>query len=119
MSSTIVNSDNIIGVEVRNNQDEKLGKIEALMLDKLSGKVSYVVLSYGGILGMGDKLFAMPWSIFNYDTDADCFRISVESEKLENSPGFDKDHWPNMSDTSWKQSIHDFYGTNAPNKEYL
>lgn len=119
MTSPIVNSDNVIGTEVRNPQDEKLGKIEALMLDKLSGRVSYVVLSYGGILGMGNKLFAMPWSLFNYDKDANCFRINIDSEKLKQSPGFDKDHWPNMADTSWTQSIHKFYGTTPPQREYL
>ena len=60
MNNAIVNADNVIGVDVKNNQDEDLGEVEALMLDKMTGKVAYVVLSYGGFLGMGDKLFALP-----------------------------------------------------------
>ena len=107
----IVRSKDVVGVNVRNRQNEDLGKIEDIMLDKAKGQVKYVVLSFGGFLGMGDKLFAMPWSIFSYDTDNDCFIITVDKEKLKNSPGFDKDNWPNMDSTAWNQQIHDYYGT--------
>lgn len=110
MSHQIVNADDVIGVSVRNHQGEDLGKIEALMLDKLEGKVNYVVLSFGGFLGMGDKLFAMPWSLFSYDPSQDCFLISVNKETLKNSPGFDKDHWPDMSSPTWTSSINKYYG---------
>jgi sporulation protein YlmC with PRC-barrel domain len=110
MAHQIVNADDVIGVEVKNAQGENLGKVEALMLDKLEGKVSYVVLSFGGFLGMGDKLFAMPWSIFNYDDKQDCFIISVDKETLRNSPGFDKNHWPDMSSPNWGTTINKYYG---------
>ncbi|WED43079.1 PRC-barrel domain-containing protein [Legionella cardiaca] len=110
MSRQIVNAEDVIGVEVRNRQGDNLGTIEALMLDKYEGFVSYVVLSFGGFLGMGDKLFAMPWSIFNYDDKAECFVIGVDKETLKNSPGFDKDHWPDMSNPTWGAAIHKYYG---------
>lgn len=109
MASQIVNSDKVIGVDVKNSQDENLGKIEAIMLDKSSGEVAYVVLSYGGFLGMGDKLFALPWNVFSYDTTEDCFRIPLDKTKLKNSPGFDKNHWPDMSSTAWRDSIQRYY----------
>ena len=80
MVGSIVNADNVIGVDVKNNQDESLGEVEALMLDKLTGKVAYVVLSFGGFLGMGEKLFALPWSIFSYDNNDDCFKIPLNKE---------------------------------------
>ena len=115
MTSNIVNADNVVGVDVRNTQDENLGEVEAVMLDKMSGKVAYVVLSYGGFLGMGDKLFALPWSIFSYDDEDDCFRIALDKEKLKNSPGFDKDHWPDMSNTTWSTNINKYYGISNPN----
>jgi sporulation protein YlmC with PRC-barrel domain len=111
MNTNIVNADDVIGVSVENTQNESLGKVEALMLDKTSGQVAYVVLSYGGFLGMGDKLFALPWSIFSYDPSHDCFKIPLDKEKLKNSPGFDKDHWPDMSNTTWRNSIHNYYGS--------
>lgn len=107
----IVNSEDVIGVEVRNVQNENLGKVEALMLDKMTGQVAYVVLSFGGFLGMGDKLFAMPWSIFSFNTEKNCFIINVDKEKLKKSPGFDKDHWPDMSSAMWGTSIQKYYGT--------
>ena len=111
MNNQIVSSEDIIGVEVRNPQNEKLGKIEELMLDKIDGHVIYVVLSFGGFLGMGDKLFPMPWSMFSYDTANNCFTIAVDKEMLKKSPGFDKDHWPDMSNSAWSSSIHKYYGT--------
>ncbi len=101
----------IVGVDVKNFQGENLGKIEAVMLDKLQGQVAYVVLSYGGFLGLGDKLFALPWDIFSYDNVNDCFTISIDKEQLKNSPGFDKDHWPDMSSKTWGTAIHKYYGT--------
>ena len=106
----IVKADDVVGVKVKNAQNEDLGEVEAVMLDKHDGYVHYVVLSFGGFLGMGEKLFAMPWEIFSYDDDEDCFIINVDKEKLKNSPGFDKDHWPNMSDTTWSQGVRDYFG---------
>lgn len=109
MTSSIVNANNVIGVDVKNNQNENLGEIEAIMLDKATGQVAYVVLSYGGFLGMGDKLFALPWHIFFYDESDDCFKISLAKDKLEQSPGFDKNHWPDMSSATWRNSINSYY----------
>ncbi|TAL62857.1 MAG: PRC-barrel domain containing protein [Legionella sp.] len=109
MASQIVNVNNVVGVDVKNAQNENLGEIEAVMLDKATGQVAYVVLSYGGFLGMGDKLFALPWHIFSYDDSEDCFKIPLDKEKLKNSPGFDKDHWPDMSSSTWRNSINSYY----------
>lgn len=107
---TIVNVNDIISLKVKNNQDQDLGKIETIMLHKIDGRVAYVVLSYGGFLGMGNKLFAIPWNVFSYDAAQDCLILSLSEEKLKNSPGFDKDNWPDMSDHSWSNSIHMYYG---------
>ncbi len=113
MTSKIVNANNVIGVEVKNTRGDDLGEVEALMLDKITGKVCYVVLSYGGFLGMGDKLFALPWEIFSYDPTDDCFTIPLDEEKLRNSPGFDQDHWPDMSSAAWRDSINRYYRTDS------
>ena len=105
----VVNSNDVVGMKVKNIQGENLGKIEALILDELSGKMDYVVLSFGGFLGMGDKWFAMPWHVFTYDADQEKLVINIDQEKLKNSPGFDKDHWTDLNDTTYTQSIERFY----------
>ena len=81
------------------------------MLDMRAGKVGYAVLSFGGFLGMGEKLFAVPWSALTLDTENKRFVLNVEKDRLKNAPGFDKDKWPNMADESWAKEIHSYYGT--------
>ena len=98
---------------VYNQKEEKLGDIKDMMLDIHSGTVRYAVLSFGGFLGMGEKLFAVPWSALTLDTNNKRFVLNVESERLQNAPGFDKDNWPDMADAIWAQNIHTYYGTQA------
>jgi hypothetical protein len=81
------------------------------MIDVPSGRVAYAVLSSGGFLGIGDKLFAIPWQALTLDTDNECFVLDVDKERLENAPGFDKDHWPSMADQRWASDLHTYYGT--------
>ena len=81
------------------------------MLDVASGRVAYAVLSYGGFLGMGQKLFAVPWSALTLDTENKRFTLDVEKDRLENAPGFDSDKWPDMADPSWQKEVHGYYGT--------
>jgi|SRR3979490_838200 len=107
----LMGADTLIGNDVYNHNDEDLGDIKEIMLDVRSGRVSYAVLSFGGFLGMGEKLFAVPWSAMTLDTVNKRFVLNVEKDRLENAPGFDKDNWPNMADTSWATEIHSFYGT--------
>jgi sporulation protein YlmC with PRC-barrel domain len=105
VNKSLVRFCDLKGVEVKNLDNEYLGKIEEIAIDKVHGKVAYVVLSVGGILGMGDKLFAMPWHIFNYDSNENCFHINVSKEKLGNSSGFDKEHWPDTYDSWWTGDV--------------
>jgi hypothetical protein len=111
-SSAIVKATSIINVTVKNAQKETLGKVEDIMLDKLSGEARYVVLSFGGFLGMGDKLFALPWKAISYSPEDSCFICNIDKEKLKNAQGFDKDNWPDMADQQWVQSLRDYYGEN-------
>ena len=107
----LMGADTLIGNDVYNHNEEDLGDIKEIMLDVRSGRVSYAVLSFGGFLGMGEKLFAVPWNALTLDTVNKRFVLNVEKERLENAPGFDKDSWPNMADESWATEIHSFYGT--------
>jgi sporulation protein YlmC with PRC-barrel domain len=103
----------LLGEDVYNHRDEKLGDIKEFMLNMNTGQVAYAVLSYGGVLGLGEKLFAVPFNALKLDTANKRFVLSVEKDRLQNAPGFDKDDWPDMSDQSWASSIDSFYGTGA------
>jgi sporulation protein YlmC with PRC-barrel domain len=101
----------LVGNDVYNHKDEDLGDIKEIMLDMHSGNIGYAVLSFGGFLSMGEKLFAVPWNALTLDTENKRFVLNVEKERLKDAPGFDKDHWPNMADQAWARKIHTYYGT--------
>ena len=100
----------LAGDQVQNSAGEDLGKVDEIMIDIPAGKVAYAVLSFGGFLGMGNKLFAVPWNALKLDEDKKHFILDVDKKKLENAPGFDKDNWPDMADTSWGTRIFSYYG---------
>ena len=107
----LMGADTLLGNDVYNKDGEDLGDIKELMIDMASGRLSYAVLSFGGLLGMGDKLFAVPWTALTLDTANKRFTLDVPKSKLDGAPGFDKDHWPSMADSSWLTEVHRFYGT--------
>ena len=106
----IMDAKTLTGDGVVNTKGEDLGKIEAIMLDVASGHIAYAVLSFGGFLGMGTKLFALPWAIFTLDAGEKRFILDVSKEKLESAEGFDKDRWPSMADPEWATRLHTYYG---------
>ncbi len=81
------------------------------MLDLRGGRVAYCVLSFGGVFGLGSKLFAVPWRALTLDTEHHCFILNASKDKLKNAPGFDKNNWPDMADPGWISAISGFYGT--------
>jgi sporulation protein YlmC with PRC-barrel domain len=106
----VLSAGSLAGDRVRNNAGEDLGKIEEIMIDIHSGRVAYAVLSFGGFLGMGNKLFAVPWQSLAVDLENHEFVLDVSRETLENAPGFDKSDWPDMADPDWGAQIHRHYG---------
>jgi len=106
----VLSAGTISGDKVTNAAGESLGDIKDLMIDLEGGRVAYAVLSFGGVFGMGDKLFAIPWEALRLDTENECFILDVPRETLEKAPGFDKDNWPNMADRRWATDIHTHYG---------
>lgn len=108
----VMAADTLTGDEVVNAAGESLGEINHIMLDVPSGRIAYAVLSFGGFLGMGDKLFAIPWSALTLDTEQNHFVLNVDKERLKGAPGFDKDHWPSMAQEQWAAEVHRFYGAN-------
>jgi sporulation protein YlmC with PRC-barrel domain len=106
----VLSASSITGTKVLNPAGEQLGSIEDLMLDTDTGDIAYAVLSFGGFLGMGDKLFAIPWEALTIDTAAHSFVLDLDREKLEQAPGFDKDDWPTTADSTWMRDLHRHYG---------
>lgn len=87
-----------MGSSVMNTQGEKLGKIEDLVIDPATGRITYAALSYGSILGLGGKLFAVSWDALKLQSDGKTFVLNVPKETLENAPSFDKSNWPKQPD---------------------
>ena len=106
----VLSATTLLGDKVTNASGEDLGEIKELMIDPQSGHVAYAVLSFGGFLGMGDKLFAIPFSSLRLRPDEENFMLDVPKERLKNAPGFDKNDWPNVSDRTWGLEIHTYYG---------
>lgn len=111
LGSRVLSASTLDGDDVYDTKGEKLGSIKEFMLDIENGKVSYVVLSFGGFLSLGEKLFAVPWSALKVDTENQRFIMDTDEERLKKAPGFDADNWPNMADSTWEKSVHAYYGT--------
>jgi sporulation protein YlmC with PRC-barrel domain len=133
-------SSDIIGTKVKNPQGEDLGKVEELVIDPREGTVEYAVLSFGGFLGMGDKLFALPFSLLKMpgtmparnadgtpkdpgtertdgmgskDRKPAYFVLDVDKERLKKASGFPKNNWPDIHSAAWRTEIDTFYGVPA------
>jgi sporulation protein YlmC with PRC-barrel domain len=104
----------LLGNEVVDRAGHQVGRIQELMVDPASGRVTYAVMSFGGFLGVNEKLFAVPWVSLELDPAHDRFVLDVDRERLKEAPGFDKDNWPNMSDRYWGTDVPKFYGRTRP-----
>jgi len=96
----------LIQDKVVNLAGQDVGKIEELMIDVTTGRVAYAVMSFGGFLGIGNKLFALPWSAVTVDEAKKRFVVNVTKESLDEMPGFDKDHWPDLGDLELAAGVY-------------
>jgi sporulation protein YlmC with PRC-barrel domain len=100
----------LIGDPVKNPQGEKIGDLKDVMLDFEHGRIAYGVLDFGGVLGMGKKLFAIPAEGFTIDRENHQLILNVDKETLKSAEGFDPNNWPDTADRTWGERIHSFYG---------
>lgn len=98
----------VIGQNVKSPDAKSLGEIKDLVLDP-RGRIAYAVLSYGGFMGLGIKLFAVPWSAFTWNSDKHYYVLSVDKETLKRAPGFDKQRWPDMANSKWHEDVYKYY----------
>jgi sporulation protein YlmC with PRC-barrel domain len=99
----------IVGKKIENSQGKNLGNIEEVVIDAATGDVAYAVLAFGGFLGLGEKLFALPWSALKQST-SDTFTVPLTEEQIKKAPGFDRADWPSMEEKHWGDMIHAYYG---------
>ena len=117
--SRFLSASTLIGAPVRNLQDESLGDLKDAMIDTARGKIAYGVLSFGGVLGVGNKLFAVPWDAFRVDPENQRLVLDVPKDRLKDAPGFDADHWPNLADPNVAGEVNRRFGTTAPGEHRI
>jgi len=101
----------ITGAKVKNTTGDSLGDIKDLVIDPENGQVVYAVVSFGGLMGMGDKLFAIPWRALHWTSPKDYYVLDLDKDTLKKAPGFDKKHWPENSE-KWeeqREALGQFY----------
>lgn len=110
MKSKILSSSTITGQKVTNLKDENIGDIKDLMINPNNGEVVYAVLSFGGFMGIGNKLFAIPLEALQFSDKDETIKLDINKEKLENAPSFDEDNWPMTADAKFVDSVYSHYG---------
>jgi sporulation protein YlmC with PRC-barrel domain len=109
-TSNLIGSDKVEGTPVYRTNGDEVGQIERVMIDKLSGKVAYAVMSFGGFLGMGDNYYPLPWSVLTYNPDLDGYEVNLTEQQLKNAPKyFLHENW-DWSDRARIQQVSPFYG---------
>jgi len=111
VSPRLLSASTLAGDKVKNPAGEHLGEIKDFMIDLATGRIAYCVLSFGGFLGIGNKLFAVPFNAMSIDTKDHAFILNADKESLKNAPGFDKDDWPDMTDREFGTRIYGYYKT--------
>lgn len=108
---SILSSSTMEGADVKSPTGENLGDIKDLMIDLNTGRVAYAVVSFGGLLGIGSKLFAVPMQALKQDAANKCFTLDTTKAALEEAHGFDNDNWPDFADRNWQSAVHAHYKT--------
>jgi sporulation protein YlmC with PRC-barrel domain len=108
-----IRASQVIGMNVQNPAGEEVGEVNDIVLDVKKGEVRYAALSVGGFLGIGDKLFAVPWKAFKCEKAEDGQErkliLNVDKQRLEKAPGFNQDSWPDFADREFTDLVDDYY----------
>ncbi len=107
----VLSASTLAGYRVRSVENDDLGTIEEIMIDPGTGQLAYAVLSFGGELGLGDKLYAIPWNLLRLNTEDRVLVLACDSAWLQGAPAFQQDDWPDFGDERWEREIHDYYSS--------
>lgn len=108
--TSLITADKVQGTNVYNREGEKLGSVANVVLDKLSGRVAYADMSFGGFLGIGDRHHPLPWAKLKYDTSKGGYVVDMNKEQLKNAPHYGAGDQVNWEDREWGKKVHDYYG---------
>ena len=109
LSRNVVRTTNVLGKKIIGLDQETLGTVKELVMDKFSGEVRYAVLAYGGFMGFGSEFYAIPWSALEYCPASEAFKVNFSQAELQEAPGFNHDSWPDFADMSWERLTSEFY----------
>jgi len=109
VSSDVISSDKVEGTKVYNPKGEKLGSVDDLMIDKLSGQIRYAVLEFGGFLGMGTDRYPLPWNMLKYDTEKEGYVVPLDKSKLEQAPRYPESEVPDYT-PDYGRRVYNYYG---------
>ncbi len=105
----LISADRVNGTTVFDTQGEKLGNVEDVMIDKVSGRIAYAVLSFGGFLGIGGRHHPLPWGTLKYDPALGGYVVGLDRRVLEGAPGYDDAESVAWDDRNWDRQVHDYY----------
>jgi hypothetical protein len=113
-TARLIGSDKVEGTQVYRSNGDHIGQIERIMIDKISGKVAYAVLSFGGFLGIGEDYYPLPWSFLTYNTRLEGYEVNVSEQQLNGAPKYSKYESWDWSDRACGQKVYDYYGPALP-----
>ncbi|TCK28765.1 PRC-barrel domain protein [Ancylobacter aquaticus] len=106
---TLIGSDKVEGTAVYRPNGERIGGIERVMIDKLTGQTAYAVMSFGGFLGFGEDYYPLPWSLLKYDETLDGYVVDLTEEQLTGAPHHASSDDRSWSDRDWGRKVDDYY----------
>ena len=106
---SLIGSDKVEGTPVYRSSGEKIGRIERVMIDKISGKVAYAVMSFGGFLGIGEDYYPLPWSLLSYNTRLDGYEVNISEQQLKGAPKFSKAESWDWASAANDRKVYDYY----------
>jgi hypothetical protein len=112
-TNRLIASDKVEGTAVYNPQNEKLGTIANVMIDKYSGKADYAVLQFGGLFGLGSDHYPLPWDMLTYDTDKGGYVVNLTKEQVTGAPRYARDDTPEYTD-EYGRTVYGYYGLSYP-----
>ena len=112
-SGTLIAADKVKGTNVYNLAGEKLGNVDDIMIDKISGRAIYAVMSFGGFLGIGERYHPLPWATLKYDTEQGGYVVGLTKQQLEGAPTYAANERPAWEDRAYESRLHDYYKTTA------
>ena len=105
----VIESDRVEGTAVYDRSSKRIGTVERVMIDKISGRVAYAVMSFGGFFGLGADEYAVPWSMLDYDPGLGGYRIQITAEQLRSAPSLSRARGQDWPDRQSEQNLHDYY----------